>query len=255
MFYHLYQKIIFTLFIALLCAPFLPQTAQAGERLTCAFLVDGSRKDMFRRNKLDGVVSIKRILHKKYDYGFGPAHLLQGDITIYDGVSYTARVKDLSSVTVEETPVEDKAVFLAYGASSSWQEITVEDDLYGLHNLEDLIEATAKRYHMDMDAMFLFRIEGEVDALEYSVLDKDLGFTSDRHSASTHERSRARYKTDTVIEANLIGAWASEKNAGLYADEDKKTHIHIISKDKTLSGHVHDLVIKKGTKIFMPRCH
>ena len=228
-----------------------PNSAYA-ERLTCVFSSEGSLKDIFKKRQYKGIVPVKKVLHEKNKYGIGPRHLLSGEIIIYDGVSYTITPNG-GDVLVEESPEDESAIFMAYGRSKDWQKFTLKDDLYGLANIEYFIEDLAKKYTMDTNILFMFRIEGQVEDLRYSVVSRKPGDT-ERYSASAHKRARIPYEKEEA-EGFFIGAWSSLENSGRYTDRDTRLHIHMISTEKDFGGHVEDMTLKAGSVIFLPRCH
>lgn len=246
---------VFCLLLAVLSTGLLVSstTPSQSERLTCVFTSKGGLKDIFKKRQYSGTVIVKDILHKGTKYGIGPRHLLNGEVTIYDGKSYTATASGGTKPDVISSPEDESAIFMAYGHSKDWQKFTIEDDLYGMANIEYFIEDLAKKYTMDTNILFMFRIEGVAEDLRYSVVSRKPGDT-ETYSASAHRRARVPYDAETV-EANFIGAWSSLANSGRYTDRDTRLHVHMISTDKTMSGHVEDLTLKSGSVIYLPRCH
>ncbi len=245
---------VFCLLLAVLSTGLLVSstTPSQSERLTCVFTSKGGLRDIFKKHQYAGTVSVKEVLHKKNKYGLGPRHLLNGEVTIYDGKSYTA-VAAGAGVEVTESAEDESAIFMAYGRSKDWQKFTTKDDLYGMANIEYFIEDLAKRYTMDTNILFMFRIEGMAEDLRYSVVSRKPGDT-DTYSASAHKRARVPYDAE-LVEANFIGAWSNLANSGRYTDRDTRLHVHMISADKKISGHVEDLTLKAGSVIYLPRCH
>ena len=218
--------------------------------MSCTFRVDGSRQYMFRSGKTDGKVSLKNGLSEGDVYGYGQVNLLQGDIVFYNGKSYIA-VPGPDKPVVEERD-DLKAVFLAYGRSQIWQEIPIERELFGMDEVNDFIEETAKSLNMDMEEMFVFRIEGKVEYAKYGVIYRDPTNTA-RHTPGQHSSATSHYEVEGE-NLFIVGAWAGEDNSGQYTARTETMQMYMINEAKDKAGHIENIHIQPGAMLYWPNC-
>lgn len=224
-------------------------SAQTG--MSCTFRVDGSRQYMFRTGKTDGRVSLINGLGDGGFYGYGQVNLLQGDIIMYGEKPYIAVPSGADKPEVKERN-DLKAVFLAYGSSRIWQEIPIERELFGLDEVEEFIEETAKSLNMNMDEMFVFRIEGKIEHAKYGVIYRDPTNTA-RHTPGEHSSATSHYEVEGE-NLFIVGAWAGEDNSGQYTARTEKMQMYMINEAKDKAGHIENITIQPGAILYWPNC-
>lgn len=229
---------------------FPTKEAGAQSAMTCMFRVDGSRQYMFRSGKTDGKVSIPAALNEGKVYGYGQVNLLQGDIVLYGGKSYIAVPGQVQPVVTARDDL--RAVFLAYGRSNIWQEIPIERELFGIKELHEFIEETAEKLNVNMEEMFVFRIEGKVDYAKYGVIYRDPADTS-RHTPGVHSSATSRYELKDE-NLRLVGAWAGKDNSGQYTARNENMQVYMINEAGDKAGHIEDITIPSGAKLYWPNC-
>lgn len=229
--------------------PLSMKEAGAQSAMSCMFRAEGSRQYMFRTGRTDGKVSIQGALGEKV-YGYGQVNLLQGDIVLYGGKSYIA-VPGPEKPVVEERD-DLKAVFLAYGRSQIWQEIPIEYEIFGMGELEDFIHETAQKLNMDMEKMFVFRIEGKIEYAKYGVIYRDPADAS-RHTPGVHSSATSRYELEKE-NLRIVGAWAGEDNSGQYTARTEVMQVYMINEAGDKAGHIENITILPGAKLYWPNC-
>lgn len=218
--------------------------------MSCKFRVDGSRQQMFRTGKTGGKVSIPAALSEGEVYGYGQVNLLQGDIILYGGKSYIAVPGPDKPVVKQRDDL--KAVFLAYGRSNIWQEIPIEQELFGLDDLEAFIEDKAQALNMDMDEMFVFRIEGKIEYVKYGVIYRDPADTA-RHTPGVHSAATSSYEAEGE-NLLIVGAWAGKDNSGQYTARTETMQIYMMNEAGDKAGHIENITILPGAKLYWPNC-
>lgn len=230
--------------------PLSMKEAGAQPLMDCTFRVDGSRQYMFRTGKTDGKAYITDALKEGRVYGYGQVNLLQGDIILYDGIPYVA-VPGPDKPVIEERK-DLKAVFLAYGRSNIWQEIPIEREIFGMGELEDFITETAQKLNMDMEEMFVFRIEGKVEYAKYGVIYRDPADAS-RHTPGVHSSATSRYELEKE-NLRIVGAWAGKDNSGQYTARTEVMQVYMINEAGDKAGHIENITILPGAKLYWPNC-
>ncbi|TVQ85299.1 MAG: hypothetical protein EA357_00725, partial [Micavibrio sp.] len=175
---------------------------------------------------------------------------LLGDIIIYDGISYIA-VPGLAGVEVTQRD-DLNALFLAYGASRIWNEIPVERDFFGLREIVNFIADTAEELRMDMDQMFMFRMEGEAEYIRFSAIHQDPS-DAGRHTLGRHEVAK-RYFTLENEPVKIIGAWSSAENWGRYTARNEHVRLYFINENGDKAGYIHDITLKENAMLYWPNC-
>jgi hypothetical protein len=248
---HTVKTAIFcTVFVLCLTLSF-PNQATA-QLMTCAFHVQGDRQSMFRTGRIEGNFPISRSMNMREGktYGYGQVNRLLGDIIIYDGISYIA-VPGLAGVEVTQRD-DLNALFLAYGASRIWNEIPVERDFFGLREIVNFIADTAEELRMDMDQMFMFRMEGEAEYIRFSAIHQDPS-DAGRHTLGRHEVAK-RYFTLENEPVKIIGAWSSAENWGRYTARNEHVRLYFINENGDKAGYIHDITLKENAMLYWPNC-
>lgn len=230
--------------------PLSMKEAGAQPAMSCMFRAEGSRQYMFRTGRTDGKVSIRGAVGEEEVYGYGQVNLLQGDIILYGGKSYIA-VPGPDKPVVEERD-DLKAVFLAYGRSQIWQEIPIEYEIFGMGELEDFIKETAQKLNMDMEKMFVFRIEGKIEYAKYGVIYRDPADAS-RHTPGVHSSATSQYELEKE-NLRIVGAWAGEDNSGQYTARTEVMQVYMINEAGDKAGHIENITILPGAKLYWPNC-
>ncbi len=202
----------------------------------------GEMRQVMREAKLEGSIRLDTLRQREHLYGLGPLAFLKGEIMIIDGESYISTVADDSSMVVERTD-EVEAPFFGYGNVPSWSEMTLPDSVRTLTELERYLDATTK----DRKRPFFFRLVGLVDEAVIHVVNLPDG------SVVTSPDEAHVGQVDYPIkdaESELLGFFSTEHKA-VFTHHDTYLHIHLITADRSMMGHVDALVLGDGVRLFL----
>ncbi len=165
-------------------------------------------------------------------YGMGPlAHML-GEITLIDGQSHVARfVGDSLVVIVDSTA---KAPFFVHGRVKGWMDVplpvAVKDDKV----LESVLGA------LDRSEPFFFELDGRFDTVEVHVWDlpADSSFTGPEEGARFKRHLSLR-----DVQGKVVGVF-SRKHRTVFTHHDSDVHLHFLSADGRVMGHVDHLAFR-----------
>jgi acetolactate decarboxylase len=202
----------------------------------------GEMRQVMREGKLEGSIRLDTLRQREHLYGLGPLAFLKGEIMIIDGESYISTVSDDSSMVVERT-YEVEAPFFGYGNVHSWSEMPLPDSVRTLTELENFLDATTK----DRKRPFFFRLVGLVDEAVIHVVNLPDG--SVVTSPDEAHVGQVDYPVKDV-ESELLGFFSTEHKA-VFTHHDTYLHIHLITADRKMMGHVDELVLGNGVRLLV----
>ncbi|HRD54648.1 MAG TPA: acetolactate decarboxylase [Flavobacteriales bacterium] len=172
-------------------------------------------------------------------YGMGPLEHMRGEITLVDGRSHVARVSaDSLIVSVDPTA---KAPFFVHARVSSWEEVVLSADVKNAGQLDAFL---AKRSD---DQPSFFRLNGRFEEIDLHVWDLPLD------STFTGPVEGARYKRHfgfRQVEGEVIGVF-SRHHRTVFTHHDSFIHLHFLSSDGRVMGHVDGLKLDPGKVVLV----
>lgn len=204
----------------------------------------GEMRAVRQDGNLTGNADLAKFATAKNLYAVGPLEGLRGEVTVLDGVAYIARVNDGKPVVT--TSFREKACFLVFAAVPAWREFPVPEGLEGTA-LDTWIKKTAQGHGLNFARPFAFVLRGCVDRAKLHIVNK----TDDKpHGPDQHEKVKVAFelKGDPV---DVVGFF-SEHHAGVFIHHDSSTHMHIVTGDRKVSGHVDELRTGRGMVLMLP---
>jgi len=167
-------------------------------------------------------------------FGLGPLEYLQGEITVMNGRSFISYVENDGTVVVEERN-HVSAPFFVHQRVAEWEELAIDEDVIDLPTLD----AFLSRQFAEHEAPFFFRLRGTITEGTAHVMDVPPGSTingpADAHASQKHF-------TVNAAEVELIGVF-STKHKTVFTHHDSNIHVHMITADHGLMGHLDRLVV------------
>lgn len=226
--FHEYRRSIASLVLLIAWAT-MPTQAQV--------IATGSLRATMWEGQLTGLISMDS-LAVAGTFGLGPLEYLQGEITLMDGRSFISYMENDSTVVVEEQ-MQVSAPFFVHQLVAEWEEVALADKVIDLPSLDAFL---SKRF-VDREAPFFFRLRGKVTEGTAHVMDVPPGTTingpSDAHFSQKHFTVKA-------AEVELIGVF-STKHKTVFTHHDSNIHVHLITADRALMGHLDQLRMDPGT--------
>ncbi|MCR9181525.1 MAG: acetolactate decarboxylase [Flavobacteriaceae bacterium] len=188
-------------------------------------------KNVMRLGKLEGSISLDT-LNKKNLYGIGPVENLQGELMIFDGISYVSKVKTDSSMTVE-TSFDIKAPFFVYAQVDEWESETLPSSISNLDTLERYLDEKFKERYEPV----VFKIEGQIDSATIHIVNLPDGSTV---SSPEEAHQGIVYYPITNAKVDILGFF-SRKHQAIFTHHDTFMHLHLITKDREMMGHLDEI--------------
>lgn len=206
--------------------------------------VVGQMRNVMWKGQLTGTIDLDTISNKTHLYGLGPVEYLAGEILIIDGKCYKSTVTSETSMIVEET-FSVKAPFFGYANIAKWKASALPDSVQTIHQLEqylDQITATSPR-------PFMFRINGVVEEAKIHVVNLPKG--SKVSSPAEAHQGQVNYHLNN--EASEIIGFFSSKHKAIFTHHDTFLHMHLITTNRAMMGHLDALLLKRGgAMLFLP---
>ena len=197
-----------------------------------------------------GDISAKADLSKyreaKHLYALGAIENLKGEIQIFDSRPFITSVVDRKLTF--DTTFSKKAALLVYATVDRWKTIIIPDTVSTYEQLENFIEQKAKGNHINIHEPFPFLIEGRADSIDWHVIDWIEGDME--HSHEKH-RTSGLYGTLNDRQVELLGFYSDSHHA-IFTHHTTNMHIHVITADKRVAGHVDGLTLGKGMLLKLP---
>ena len=206
--------------------------------------VAGAMKNVMMKGELFGRVDLDTISIKEHLYGLGPVEYLTGEILIVDGKAYSAYVLKDSAMKVKES-FKIKAPFLVYANVENWNELNLPDSVESLNQLENYLDEITKTRKRP----FAFKLTG--NAVSAGIHLVNLAKGSVVHSKEEAHVGEVKYffKDQSVV---LVGFFSTE-HKGIFTHHDSFMHVHLITEDRSIMGHLDEIKFKKGAmKLYLP---
>ena len=209
-----------------------------------AVKISGSMHQVMQVGELFPTIDLDTIKTRTRLYGLGPVEYLRGEIMILDGKSYVSAVTAPSRMKVDST-FKAKAPFFVYTHVDAWDETTLPDSVIDDKSLENYLVKVG----INLSKPFAFKISGSVVTAKIHVVNLPKG-SAVKSSTDAH-KGQVDFRV-TNKSADVIGFFSME-HQGIFTHHSSYVHMHLLTRDKMLMGHVDALTLKKGAKIYLPR--
>lgn len=191
----------------------------------------GEIKQFSDDGKMEDNAMLSELTNGKHLYAVGSLSQMDGEITVIDGVCYISQVTDEQKVKVSED-CSKKSPFLVYGYYSNWREIPLKKHFKTLKDLSrSMTELLIENGYITEDPSGIM-IQADVEDLDYQLSVK-----------KSLKKSKLKKSNVTMV------GFYSKNHGGVFTDKGQNLHLHFISNDNQISGHVNDFFIAEGSKI------
>ena len=218
----------------------------------------GSQKNIFDTGKAEPTLTVANMSESADSYGVGAVAGLDGEITVYRGKPYVTKVRG-SSFTVDHGTGHG-SVFAVWTTQSKWREEILPESIKGYVDLQNFVKARATAAGIDVSKPFPFLIGGEPAEVKWHInvdLTEGKPITPDLFA-----KSKANYLAKNQA-MDIVGFY-SEAHPGVFIsayapaikpDSGAKNaiHIHLVSRDGRLAGHVDDITLAPGMRLSLPK--
>lgn len=167
-------------------------------------------------------------------YGLGPLEYLRGEITLLDGIPIISFMADDTTVVVERLPGA-KAPFFVRQQVKEWHPVDLHAEVVDLPSLD----AFLMKHQAQREEPFFFRLHGTVRDAEAHVMDLPPG-TALEGPMLAHSTQKTFTVRDKEVE--LLGVFSTQHQT-VFTHHDSNIHVHLITADGLLMGHLDRLRI------------
>lgn len=208
-----------------------------GQCLTGKVHITGEMRNVMWKGQLEGNIYLDTIANISNVVGLGPLEYLGGEIIVIDGKSYKSIVISDSSMEVVET-FNIKAPFFAHANISNWSEELLDVDIQTIQQLESFLDNKMS----GSSQPFMFKLAGFVKEATIHVVNLPVG--TKVSSPDDAHKGLVKYQMENQ-EAEIVGFFSKE-HKGIFTHHDTYLHMHLITKDKQMMGHLDELTIEKA---------
>ena len=205
--------------------------------------ISGAMRNVMWKGELAGTILMDTLIPKKGLYGLGPESYLRGEILLQDGKVYVSRIQPDSSMIVEESK-EVSAPFFVFTRVKEWKKTEIPAEVRSIKDLEHFIDqqsAEAKR-------PFAFQIKGRVAKAKIHVQNLPPG--SKVSSPAEAHQGQVDFELNNQ-QVEIVGFFSTE-HQGVFTHHDSFLHMHLITTDQQMMGHLDEIELEEGT-LFLPR--
>jgi acetolactate decarboxylase len=177
-------------------------------------------------------------------YAVGPLAMLAGEITVIDGEIITSEVTDAGPRVFTREGLG--APFLAYASVPQWAEPVVLPPVAELGALETEVERAARKAGLDTSAAFPVRIEATIDQAVIHIVNHR---SMEALTPETHEAIKVFYELSGEP-VEIVGFY-STVHQGVFVHHDRRSHLHLVARDRELAGHVDALSLREGALLYL----
>lgn len=183
--------------------------------------------------------------HTPHLYAVGPVQHLGGEVLVIDSVPYAVEVRDGHLQVISSWDYAPP--FLVYSQVARWRELEVPETVQTYTQLESWISAAAGKQGLDPEQPFAFRLRARTISMTVTVMNRPA-------SAVPGERPLREFQTSWEVggvDTDFVGFY-STRHAGVFLGNEEKVHIHAITHDRRLAGHVLDFRLAPGASLYLP---
>lgn len=206
----------------------------------------GQLRSIMQEANISAQVDLQKFSGNDSFYALGAFENLKGEILIFGGESYSTRSIDDQVEFVNA--FEERATLLVASHVDSWQEFIISETNLNYQDLEKIVEGKAVEYGIDTNQPFPFLLEGVFGEMDWHVIDWPEG---DKHH--THEKHKTAGPHGTLVDSNvrILGFW-SDSHHGIFTHHATNMHLHFVTQDAELAGHVDSLNNGNELILYLP---
>ena len=206
----------------------------------------GALKNMMHKGDISAKVDLKDFEKINHFYALGALENLKGEVQIFDGNPFNARVID-SALSFDST-FNKKATLLVHASVDKWLSIIIPEHVVTHEELEYYIKQTAGENQIQTDVPFPFLIEGTIKSFDWHVINWKEGDTE--HSHEKHIRSGLNGTIENR-KVEMLGFYSDSHHA-IFTHHTTNMHIHVKTVDNKIAGHVDGLTLGQGMILKLP---
>ncbi|QCK16792.1 acetolactate decarboxylase [Mangrovivirga cuniculi] len=203
----------------------------------------GSLKNIMIKGDLTPQLNSDSLTISDNFFGLGPAENMKGELMIIDGNIYKSIITNDDKVEVGQIK-SFSAPFFVYGFFDNWEPVSPPKS----NEITDkVIESYLNQISKNKDLeTFSFKIQTKVKKAKIHVLNYQQ--KSNQNPSKTTIHNDNRY-FDLIDKEVFILGFYSNKHHGIFTHKNSNIHMHLITKDKEMMGHLDEIVIDQNSEI------
>ncbi len=196
--------------------------------------------------KAEGKLSLDSLASKQNLYAVGLRENMSGEIQILNGELIVSYASD-DTIRIKKE-YNDKAALLVYAEVVRWKEIPMPLSVTNTESLIGFLEYTAKDQGLNLDNPLVYLLEGKVNEVHWHVM-KDRLKNNEQGAINHSEMMTPGFLEDTEVE--IIGFY-SNNHQGIFTHYNIPVHMHFVTRDRSIGGHVDQIDIGPGMTLKIP---
>lgn len=210
-----------------------------------SYQVYGKLMEIMQQNKLQARVKLRDLTFDANSYGLGAMEGLKGEILISGGKVITS-IANPDSILMESSN-NVSAALLVTTEVAEWNTLNMNSS-ETMKGLEALIESKASEFNLDTNDVIPFKIEASPKQLNWHIINASLA-KEQNHQAYKESGKTGVLENESV---EIIGFF-SKSHQGVFTHHGSFLHLHFISANGELMGHVDDLELSGNWKLELPK--
>lgn len=207
----------------------------------------GALKNMMHKNDISAKFDLATITDTAHLYALGALENLKGEILILDGQPFMATATG-NEVTIDHS-YNHKATLWVQTKVTQWTTVEVPNTVSTYAQLEDFVANAAKEKGLSTDAPFPFLLNGTAAEVEWHVINWKEGDTEHSHEKHITSGPHGTLKDQPL---QILGFY-SEHHHAIFTHHTTNMHLHMITRDQKLAGHVDGLTLGEGMVFKLPK--
>jgi acetolactate decarboxylase len=206
----------------------------------------GALMDIMHKGDLSAKADLRDLEDVDHLYALGALENLKGEILILDGKPYISREEE-EEVAIEESFMCN-ASLLVYASVENWQSVEVATEVRSKDELAMFIAQTAESSGLDITEPFPFLLIGNIRSIDWHVINWEDGDTEHSHEKHIHSGPHGTLLGNQV---EILGFYSDSHHA-IFTHHSTNMHMHFVTDDRKLSGHIDDLIPGEGLILSLP---
>lgn len=207
----------------------------------------GQLRLIMQEADISAQADLQKFAGDEHLYALGAFENLKGEILILGGESYSTRSIDDQVEFVNA--FEERATLLVTARVENWQEVHIPETDLNYQDLEKIIQKKAGEYGIDTSQPFPFMVEGNFGGVEWHVIDWPEG---DKNHTHERHKTTGPHGTITDSDVKILGFW-SDSHHGIFTHHTTNMHLHFVTEDGKLAGHVDNLNDGNELILYLPQ--
>ena len=209
--------------------------------------VYGDYKRMSETGDTGGKVRLASVAEKPNTYGVGALAGLRGEVLVWDGKVLVSPGHDKDGRVAPATS-SDEATLLTMATVAEWTEVDIPSDLKQAE-FQGFVLQEARRRGLVDSVPYPFLVKGAFPRVTWHVVTGTMpGHGGHGGAANAQSRNFEQKAAEGVI----VGFYSGDRLEGVISHTGERFHVHFASTDLSVSGHVEDYEVGKGSKLLLP---